>query len=97
VTARYYLYPRARTDLDQVWSYSVKNWGDERAELYLRELQKALEMLAAHPRLGRACDDIRPGYFKMPVGSHVVFYKLGQARIDVVRILHGRMDFDRHL
>jgi len=31
------------------------------------------------------------------VGSHVVFYRLIDKHIDIVRILHQRMDFERHL
>jgi len=35
--------------------------------------------------------------FKYPAGSHVIFYRKVHADIDIVRILHGRMDFERHL
>jgi toxin ParE1/3/4 len=52
--------------------------------------------LAADPRLGRTCDEVRPGYRKYPVGSHVVFYRIARGGIDVARILHQRMDFERH-
>ena len=52
---------------------------------------------ARDPRRGRPCDDVRAGYFRHPVGSHVVFYRRVAGGIDVVRILHQRMDFQRHL
>ena len=32
-----------------------------------------------------------------PAGSHVLFYRNVKAGIDIVRILHSRMDFERHL
>jgi plasmid stabilization system protein ParE len=35
--------------------------------------------------------------YEHPVGSHVLFYRLTDDGIDVVRILHNRMDFERHL
>ena len=93
----YVLSPRARADLEGIWDYSERRWGTAQAERYIRQLIDSVKFVATDPRRGRRCGDIRPGYFKYPVGSHVLFYKLALEGIDVVRILHGRMDFDRHL
>ena len=49
------------------------------------------------PSLGRACDDIRTGYRRYAEGSHTIFYREAGGGIEIVRILHGRMDPDRHL
>jgi toxin ParE1/3/4 len=40
---------------------------------------------------------VRPDYRKYPSGSHVLFYRLTDDGIDVVRILHERMDYERHI
>jgi toxin ParE1/3/4 len=48
------------------------------------------------PSLGRACDDIRPGYRRYAEGSHIIFYREVRSDIEIVRVLHGRMDPDRH-
>jgi toxin ParE1/3/4 len=42
-------------------------------------------------------DDLRPGYRKYLVGSHVLFYRVTNTDVVVVRILHQRMDVERHL
>jgi toxin ParE1/3/4 len=56
------------------------------------------ERAAANPRIGRACDEIRPGYRKLAAGSHILFYRVSAGGIiDVGRVLHERMDVDRHL
>jgi toxin ParE1/3/4 len=47
--------------------------------------------------LGRACPEVRAGYYKIPSGSHLLFYRLVEGGIDVVRILHESMDHGRHL
>ena len=47
--------------------------------------------------VGHACNQIRDGYYKSTVDSHVIVYRLTFAGIDVVRILQGGMDFERHL
>jgi toxin ParE1/3/4 len=53
--------------------------------------------VAKDPEVGRACDDVRPGYRRYSVGSHVLFYRVSAAATVVVRILHQRMDVERHL
>lgn len=96
--SRYVLSPAARADLEQIWDYSSERWDDDQAEEYLREVQRAIERVVANPRIGRACDEFRPGYRKHAVGSHTLYYRIASVDvIDVVRILHQRMDVDRHL
>jgi toxin ParE1/3/4 len=94
----YLLSPAAQADLEQIWDYTHDRWGVDQAEDYLRELQRAINRIAANPRIGRACDEIRPGYRKLAAASHTLFYRVtAEDVIDVVRILHQRMDVDRHL
>jgi toxin ParE1/3/4 len=70
--SRYLLSPAAQIDLEQIWDYSCHRWGVEQADEYLRELQRAIERAGANPRIGRACDEIRPGYRKLAAGSHTL-------------------------
>ena len=86
------LSPLAQADLDDIWDYTAARWDIAQAERYLRLIGDAVSAAAERPNAGRACDDVRPGYFKVRAQSHVVFYRLSGADIDVVRILHGRMD-----
>lgn len=95
--SRYVVSPRARADLDEIWDYTAERWGVDRAETYVRLLQRAIETVADDPRRGRPCGDVRAGYRKYPAGSHRLFFRKADAGIDIVRILHGRMDFERHL
>lgn len=98
MSPRYLLSPAARRDLDGIWDYTAERWGAEQAALYLRELQHAIGRAAANPLIGRSCEEIRPGYRKLAAGSHTLFYRIAAENIvDVVRILHQRMDIDRHL
>jgi toxin ParE1/3/4 len=95
---RYVLKPRAQRDLDEIWDYTAARWNIDQAEIYIRAIQRSLEMLADDPRLGRTCDDIRAGYRKHRVESHFIFYRVIETDIvDVIRILHQSMDFERHL
>lgn len=98
MSSRYLLSPAAQADLEQIWDYTRGHWGVDQAEEYLRQLQRGIERVAANPRIGRACDEIRPGYRKLTAGAHTLFYRMNtEDVIDVVRVLHQRMDIDRHL
>jgi toxin ParE1/3/4 len=93
--SRYVLSPRARRDLEEIWGYSVARWSTPHAERYIRELVLGIEIIAADPRGEQPCDDIRAGYRKYVIASHIVFYRMTDDTVDVVRIMHGRMDFNR--
>lgn len=51
-----------------------------------------MERVAAGPQLGPDCGDIRDGYRRIGVGSHLIFYRHDAVALDVVRVLHQRMD-----
>ena len=94
---RFTLSPRAQADIEEIWNYTVKQWNANQAEVYLRKIKAAIEAIADGPRLGQPCDEVRAGYRKYPAGSHLLFYRMTPDGIDIVRILHQRMDFERHL
>jgi toxin ParE1/3/4 len=91
------LTPRAQTDLDEIRDYTVDRGGLDRAETYIRQLWKDIEIVAERPSLGRECPDVRRGYRMYPSGSHVLFYRETTDGVDVVRILHERMDYERNI
>lgn len=91
------LTPAARRDLDGIWDYTTRNWNSEQAETYTRGLWQLMRMLSLNPKLGRNIDDIRRGYFKFPVASHVLFYQPATDGIEIIRILHKSMDVERNL
>lgn len=97
MTGGFVLTPRAQRDLDEIWDYTADRWGLDQAETYTRQLWADIKAVAASPAIGRPCPEVRAGYHKHPSGSHVLFYRLIPDGIDVVRILHERMDHERHL
>ena len=89
---------RATSDLIEIRNYTVATWGKEQARLYLVGIKSAIERAAsADPSHRKSCGDELPGYFRIVVGSHVVFYRAIEDSIRVERILHQRMDFESHL
>lgn len=92
----YVLSPRAQADLDEIWDYTAERWDEDQADRYIHDIRAAIEAIASDPRRGRACDYIRSGYRKYQAGSHMLFFRIIHGGIDVVRILHQNMDFERH-
>jgi toxin ParE1/3/4 len=92
----YKLTPRAMTDLEEIWQYTVKTWSIKQADAYYNSIVTAFEALVSGGKEGRLVD-IRPGYLKYAVGSHFIYYRKQAEKIIVVRVLHRRMDADRYL
>ena len=93
----YRLTPAAQKDLSSIWDFTQGRWDAQQAEKYIREIQAAVERVADDPDRGHIRDEICEGYRSYVVGSHVVFHVTRSGRIDVIRVLHQRMDVGRHL
>jgi toxin ParE1/3/4 len=88
---------RAKTDLRSIGRYTQATWGHEQRNRYLARLDAWFHLLAREPHRGRACDDIRAGYRKYHVGWHLIFYRVSPEGLEIIRILHDRMDIENHL
>ena len=86
----------AQGDLSQIWDYTEEQWGLRQAESYIEDVRAAVERVAADPDRGRPCDNVREGYRRYPTGRHLIFYVVNGGGIDVIRILHQRMDPTRY-
>lgn len=95
--SQYRLTPAAQRDLASIWDFTQETWDVGQAETYILELRAAIERAAESPDRGRVCDELRPGYRRYGIGSHLIFYRAAVDGVDVIRILHQRMDPTRHL
>ena len=87
------LRPRAVRDIEDIWSYTADRWGAAQAERYVRAIRDACAALASGGHAGTDASDVLPGYRKVRAGRHVVFFRRGpDGSVEVVRILHERMD-----
>lgn len=87
----------ADRDLFEIYVYSHRHHGQAQAERYLHGLDACFRRLAEMPRMGRSVDYIRRGYFRFEHAKHSIFYIILEDGIRVVRVLHARMDPQRHL
>ena len=84
---------KARVDLKAIAIHSEKKWGKEQRYIYIKQFDDTFNLLARTPDIGHKCDYIKPGYRKFPNSSHVIFFRqVSEDEIQIVRILHKRMD-----
>jgi toxin ParE1/3/4 len=95
--ASYELSGAADRDLTEIYVYSYRQFGESRADAYLHALRDCFALLADQPTMGRSIDSLRTGYFRFEHAHHTVFYVRTRVGIRVMRVLHERMDPERHL
>ncbi len=84
---------KARKDLKSIATYTQRRWGKNQRRIYAKQFDDVFHMLADNPDAGNSCDYIKDGYRKFPNSSHIIFYLiLSDEQIEIVRILHKRMD-----
>jgi toxin ParE1/3/4 len=93
--AEYRLSPAAERDLEGIWNYTSEEWGQAQADRYIDLLTTA--MLAQSPQSAPACDHIRLGYRRRNVERHMIYLRITDYGIAIIRVLHGRMDAPGHL
>ncbi|MEZ9265688.1 type II toxin-antitoxin system RelE/ParE family toxin [Vibrio splendidus] len=73
--------------------FTERRWGRKQRNVYIRQFDATFRRLAENPELGKTRDEIRPGYRKFPLVSHVIFYqKTNNQPTLIIRILHKSMD-----
>jgi len=87
----------AEQDLIDIWLYLFEKWGPVQADAYLDQLNVGLVRLADHPKLGADYSHIQPGYRRLAVEHHRVYYRIESNRIAIIRVLHESMEPERHL
>src|SRR3989344_2134434 len=85
------LTPQAHEDLLDIWVYIAKN-SPHAADRALNHIDQRLKLLARSPRIGRNRAELASGLRSHPAGSYVVFYRIGEKILEVIRILHGSRD-----
>ena len=97
--AKYDITPEAEEDLYRIWEYTVDTWSEEQADKYYAILVSAFDEIAsAENKPGKSYDEVFPGLKSYHIRRHMIFYLIQEnSRILIVRILHEKMDYPRHL
>jgi toxin ParE1/3/4 len=88
---------QARQDFEEILIHSLGQWGEVQRDRYALAINQALTVLGDNPQIGRAREDLPPGYRAFPVEQHIILYRVTTRAVSVARIIHGRMDVQRAL
>jgi toxin ParE1/3/4 len=75
----------------------LHTWSLREADRYQSMMIKEIELLAAHSKSGKDQHHIRSGYRSSKIKSHIIFYRILEKELEVIRILHERMDIPNRL
>lgn len=95
--AKYLLSPQAEKSLIQISNYTLKNFGERQRKKYLGMLRKEMRAAAVNPRNGRDRSAIKPGYYSVAAEKHDIYYRIGDAHIEIIDVLHQSMMPNLHL
>src|SRR5690606_1327253 len=89
----------AKSDIEKIWLYTLENWSFEQAERYFDLMMDEIEYIAENPNSGENFSNLRKGYLRTRMKSHFIFYKINlkQNEVEIIRILHQRMDIENRL
>ena len=88
---------RARNDYRDIEAYTMEQWDERQWVSYEADLAQALDTIAEHPEVGRRRPELGPDTRSLVVREHVIYYRISDDRIQVLRIVHGRSDPRRAL
>ena len=89
----------AERDFADVLRYTIRTWGKEQGTTYFQLLTLARIQIVDNPILpgSKSRNDLASGCRAFKVSKHLIFYRVNRATVEIARILHGAMDFSRHV
>ena len=88
----------ALEDLKGIGRYSQETWGFRQRDAYLGDFAALFERIRIGAVPGHERGEIKAGLLGHPCNKHVVFFRRdAENNVEILRILHERMDFVRHL
>lgn len=95
--AKYLLSPQAEKSLIQISNYTLTHFGERQRKKYLGLLRMEMRAAAANPKSGRERNEIKAGYYSVFAEKHCIYYRIGNAHIEIIDVLHQSMEPDLHL
>ncbi len=95
--ANYRISIEANKDLEKIWKYTFESWSVKQADRYINQIFEEIEYISVTPENGKNFSYVRKGYFRTKVNFHFIFYRIENKTIEIIRILHQRMDIENRL
>ncbi|AGY58301.1 type II toxin-antitoxin system RelE/ParE family toxin [Gloeobacter kilaueensis] len=89
--SRYLLNALAIQDLEEISDQFAKT-SIEAGERFFQEFQRKCRLLVSFANSGKSYNFIRPGLRGLPVDGYIIFYRLLEDGVEILRVLSGRRD-----
>jgi len=84
--------------LKNIWDYTFEKWSENQADKYYARIKFACKEIGENPDLGKEYTKISRNLLGLKSGKHIIFYCLiSENELEVIRILHERMDLEKRL
>lgn len=87
---------KARSDLVQAYRYLAER-NPVAAEKFMGDVDLKLDQLSRFPHIGRDRSEFAPNLRSILVLTFLLFYAIRGGRIEIVRVIDGRMDIHQEL
>lgn len=94
---RYILSPQAKEDIQKIKAYTQEQWGNSQTQRYISNIRDKMKWLSENPLIGIKRDDVKNTYRSFPVESHIIFYRMVKNHIEIIGVIHQKMDVQKHL
>lgn len=88
---RYELSPQAKSDLREIGDYIARD-NPFRAVSFIEELTEQCQKLVTNPGIGTSRPDLAEGLRMLPHGRYLIFYRVNEETLRIVRVLHSARD-----
>ncbi|MGG5487103.1 type II toxin-antitoxin system RelE/ParE family toxin [Gaetbulibacter sp. PBL-D1] len=96
--AKVILRQKAIDDLNDIWDYTFEKWSAKQADKYYATIKLACNGIGQNPDVGKEYVGINKNLLGLKSGKHIIFYQsLSEDKIEVIRILHERMDLKNRI
>ncbi|MEP7377135.1 MAG: type II toxin-antitoxin system RelE/ParE family toxin [Chitinophagaceae bacterium] len=93
----YVIGKKAVSDLEEIWLYTVEKWSIDQADRYYNLIFDEIQFICKNVNAGKSMEHVRKAYRASKVKSHLIFYRIQNSIVEVIRILHERMDIENRL
>jgi toxin ParE1/3/4 len=94
---KYQLTNNADSKIDEIYEYSILNFGLDIAQDYILGLHERFQLLADNPTWGNDYGHIKNGLNRYEYVSHAIYYQQTDEGILIVEVLGSKQDPKRNL
>jgi toxin ParE1/3/4 len=83
--------PLSETDLTDTW-FQIAEQNFYAADAFIEAIRMRANKLSQFPERGAPRDDLMPNLRMLVEGKYLIFYRVSNSDVEILRVLHGAMD-----